>query len=63
MTDFDRAECLAETLEELQEDTTLLRLSILGTEGFVDELTRACLLRLTDYLDQHVNDICVLCRK
>ena len=60
MTKF---ECIQETLQDLQEDAALLRLSILGTQASVDELTRICLLRLTDYLDQHVNDICVLCGK
>lgn len=63
MTIFDRNECIKEVLQDLQEDTLLLRLSILGLQGSVDELTRVCLLRLTDYLNQHVNDICVLCGK
>lgn len=63
MTIFDRNECIKEVLQDLQEDTLLLRLSILGLQGSVDELTSVCLLRLTDYLNQHVNDICVLCGK
>ena len=58
-----KSECIQETLQDLQEDAVLLRLSILGTANTVDELTRTCLLRLTDYLTQHVNDICVLCEK
>ena len=56
-----KSECVQETLRDLQEDAALLRLSILGSEGSIDGLTRTCLLRLTDYLTQHVNDICVLC--
>ena len=60
MTKF---ECIQEALQDLQEDAALLRLSVLGAQGFMDELTRTCLLRLTDYLKQHVNDICVLCKE
>ena len=60
MTKF---ECIQEALQDLQEDAALLRLSVLGPQGFMDELTRTCLLRLTDYLKQHVNDICVLCKE
>ena len=58
-----KSECIQETLQDLQEDVTLLRLSILGTKNTVDELTQTCLLRLIDYLNQHINDICVLCDK
>lgn len=61
MTDRERAECIQETLHDLREDTALLRMALMGAEAAVDELTWACLLRLTDYLKQHVDDICVLC--
>lgn len=60
---YERKECIQETLCELQEDTALLRMALMGAEGPVDQLTWDCLLRLTDYLKQHVDDICVLCRK
>ena len=60
MTKF---ECIQETLQDLQEDAALLRLSILSTKNAVDDLTRTCLLRLIDYLNQHIHDICVLCGK
>lgn len=63
MTDFEHSVCLQETLQELQEDARLLRLALLGTQAFADKLTQDCLLRLSDYLDQHINDVCVLCRK
>ena len=60
---FDRKECIQETLCELKEDTAILRMVLMGAEGSVEQLTWDCLLRLTDYLEQHVDDICVLCRK
>ena len=60
---YERKECIQETLCELQEDTALLRMALMGAEGSVDQLTWDCLVRLTDYLKQHVDDICVLCRK
>jgi len=63
MTDFEHFECLSETLRELQEDAQLLRLALLASRPTADGLTLDCLLRLSDYLSQHVNDICVLCRK
>ena len=62
MTDFDQSECLQETLQELQEDARLIHLSLLGAQTSVDKLTLDCLLRLTDYLSQHINDVCVLCK-
>ena len=63
MTDFEYSECLRETLQELREDTMLIALSLLGAQVSIDKLTLDCLLRLTDYLNQHVNDVCVLCRR
>ena len=63
MNDLCHDKCILETLQDLREDASLLRLCILGLQDSVDELTRVCLLRLTDYLNQHVNDICVLCGK
>lgn len=62
MTDFEYSECLEETLQELREDAMLLNLALLGAQVSIDELTHDCLLRLTDYLQQHVNDICALCK-
>lgn len=60
---FEHAECVQETLQELREDTALLHLVLMGAQASVDELTWTCLLRLTDYLKQHVDDICILCGK
>ncbi len=62
MTDFEHTECLRETLQELREDAQLIHLSLLGAQTSVDPLTLDCLLRLTDYLNQHINDVCVLCK-
>ena len=63
MTDFEYSECLKETLQELREDAKLIDLALLGAQASIDKLTLDCLLRLTDYLNQHVNDVCVLYRR
>ena len=63
MESYDRNECIKEVLQDLQEDTALLHLVISGIQPSLDHLTHTCLLRLMDYLKQHVNDICVLCNK
>ena len=61
MRNFDHDECVKETLQELREDAALLHLALMGAQVSIDELTWTCLLRLSDYLDQHVKDICALC--
>ena len=63
MTVFEQAECLRETLQELREDARLLHLSLLGAQTSVDKLTLNCFLRLMDYLNQHINDVCILCKQ
>ena len=63
MTPEEHAECLEETLQDLREDVALLQLALLGAQVSIDELTLRCLLRLSDYLKQHVDDICALCRQ
>ncbi len=62
LTPTEHSECIEETLQDLQEDIALLRLALLGAQVSIDPLTHSCLLRLADYLKQHVDDICVLCR-
>lgn len=59
----EHAKELKESLEALKEDERLLQLALRGTQDFVDEITVSCLLRLADYLNQHVNDVWVLCRR
>ena len=63
MIEYSNNECIQETLQDLQEDAALLRLALLGIAHSTDKLTLACLLRLSDYLNQHVNDIRILCGK
>lgn len=63
MTNLEHTECLEETLQELREDAMLLELTLLGAQCSIDCLTLSCLQRLTDYLQQHVNDICVLSKR
>lgn len=63
MTALEHHECLRETLQELQEDAALMRMALLGGQAAMDRLTFSCLLRLSDYLRQHVDDIRVLCGK
>ena len=58
----DYAECLQESLNDLREDARLLQIALRGVRAPADELTMNCLLRLTDYLNQHVDDVCALCR-
>lgn len=61
MTALEHDERLREALQGLREDAALLRLALMGAEVSIDSLTLECLLRLTDYLDQHVDDLRVLC--
>ena len=63
MTGLEYSECLQETLQDLREDAALLRLALLGARVSIDRLTLDCLLRLSDYLNQHVDDLRVLCRQ
>ena len=60
LTHFDRQQDLEETKEDLLQDVQLLRLALRGAEGAIDRLTLDCLLRLTDYLEQHTADLCRL---
>ena len=57
---LDRQTCLQETLHDLMQDARLLQLTIRGSDSTIEPLTAECLLRLTDYLQQHVNDLCFL---
>lgn len=52
-----RQEDIRETLQDLREDVALLQLALMGAEVSIDRLTFSCLLRLTDYLKQHVGDM------
>lgn len=63
MTDREHSECLEETLQELRQDAKLLGLALMGSQVSIDDLTLDCLLRLADYLNQHINDITVLCKR
>jgi len=60
---LDSQNCLQESLYDLRQDTRLLQLAIRGAAHTMDPLTWECLLRLTDYLQQHVNDVCFLCKR
>ncbi len=57
----ERFENLCETLEELQEEAAFLNLTLLGAESAIDRRTLGCLMRLSDYVTQHVNDLSALC--
>ena len=61
MADFEQEENLREALQDLREDAALLRLALMGARVSIDSLTLDCLLRLSDYLNQHVDDLRVLC--
>lgn len=57
MTDLEYSKSLEDALEDLQEDAELIRIVLLGAGDAVDELTLRCMLRLSDYLKQHINDV------
>lgn len=61
MTEPERREELATTLDDLQQDVLMLRLMLRGLDGSADPLALQCLLRVSDYLDQHIWDVCALC--
>lgn len=63
LTTEERSEYMKEALQDLKEDVALLQLALLGAQTSIDRLTLNCLLRLSDYLKQHVDDICVLHKK
>ena len=50
-----------ETLLELRQDAAMFRLMLFGLEISLDELSLQCLFRISDYLDQHIDDVCTLC--
>lgn len=56
----DFSEQLKDALEDLSEDVELIRLTLLGAQGAADKMTLRCLLRLSDYLEQHMQDIKML---
>ena len=62
-TKTEQSEEIQETLQDLREDVALLQLALLGAQAAIDRLTLSCLLRLSDYLKQHVRDLEVLCGK
>ncbi len=55
-------QCMQETLQDLREDITLLQLALLGAQASIDKLTLSCLLRLSDYLKQHIEDMGAVCQ-
>jgi len=57
MDEFERREELERTWENLFQILHILRLTLQGAEIEIDDLTLNCLLRLTDYLDQHTADL------
>lgn len=55
---FENTQDFYETLTELRKDAQMLRLMLFGFEVDVDELRLQCLFRMSDYLDQHIKDVC-----
>lgn len=62
MSPSEREQDLQETLRDLQEDAALLRMALLAAQPPADGLTLSCLRRLSGYLEQHIRDLCTLCR-
>ena len=63
LSETQHFECVQETLQDLREDVALIQLALWGAHASIDKLTLSCLLRLSDYLKQHVEDLVVLCGK
>ena len=57
----EQDEDLKETLLELRQDAAMFRLMLFGLEISLGELSLQCLFRISDYLDQHIDDVCTLC--
>ena len=62
MMEIQNSDCIQEALQDLQEDIALLQLALLGAQASVDKVTLNCLLRLSDYLKQHIEDMATLCK-
>ena len=63
MVELEHSESLEETLQDLKEDAELIRIVLLGAQGSTDALTLRCILRLSDYLTQHGDDLNMLLKK
>ncbi len=57
MKTSDQLEQIQEAMQDLREDAALLQLALLGAQASVDRMTLSCLLRLNDYLKQHIQDV------
>ena len=55
------AEELEETLTDLRQDAQILRMMLFALEISLEDLPLQCLFRISDYLDQHISDVCTLC--
>ena len=48
---------MMEALQDLREDAVMLHAVLCNAKAPVDQVTLACLLRLSDYLNQHIQDM------
>lgn len=56
----EQFEQMEEAFQDLREDVALLQLVLLGAQAAIDRLTLSCLLRLSDYIKQHLQDVRML---
>lgn len=58
----EKIEELYTVLTELRQDAQMFRLMLFGLEIDMDELRLQCLFRVSDYLDQHIEAVCHICK-
>ena len=56
VTNSDRMEQMQDALQDLREDAALLQFVLLGAQPSIEPQAFSCLLRLSDYLKQHIQD-------
>jgi hypothetical protein len=59
-SDIEQQEELSTTLEILREDILMLRLMLFGLDEDRADPALSCLIRMSDYLNQHIQEVCTL---
>lgn len=59
--EINMTEELYQSLSNLRQNAQMFRMMLFGLETCLDELPLQCLFRMSDYLDQRVDEVCALC--
>ena len=51
---------LQEAVQALREDSALLELALLGAQAAIDPTTLSCLLRVSDFIRDHIREMSAL---